>query len=322
MGFRDILDQEPALRILTRALETGRAHHAYRFEGPAGVGKEKAAFAFAQSLVCEHGPLACEQCNACHRAITLSTQAPEVPLHPDVVLVGRALYPSALVGAAEATGISIEQIRRVVLGRAGYPPHEGRALVFIIRQAHELTPSAANALLKTLEEPIPRVHFVLLTDQPNRLLDTIRSRTLRVRFGPLSDETVRGVLAQRGLPTAVAELAGGSAALALTLADSEAVGERTTFARAALEAVDAVDLATGLRQLESRSVDRDGLKEQLAFLAHELVTAARVTIGSDASGAERAARRHAVVLNAIGELERNVQPTLVVESLLTRLRRV
>src|SRR4030095_522931 len=102
MAFADILAQEPAVRTLTRALETGRVHHAYRFEGPDGVGKELAAFALAQSLVGEKSPAACPGCRACRRAVTLSEQEPRVPLHPDVVLVERGLYRSVLgSGASE-----------------------------------------------------------------------------------------------------------------------------------------------------------------------------------------------------------------------------
>ena len=87
MAFDTILDQAPALQILERALTSGRVHHAYRFEGPNGVGKERLALAFAQALVCtEPGPFACGSCSACHRAVTFSREEPEVPLHPDVAL--------------------------------------------------------------------------------------------------------------------------------------------------------------------------------------------------------------------------------------------
>ncbi|HEV8550435.1 MAG TPA: DNA polymerase III subunit delta', partial [Polyangiaceae bacterium] len=187
--FADVLGQEPAVRTLERALAAGKVHHAYRFEGPAGVGKELLAFALAQTLVCERGgAAACGQCSACRRAVSLSGEEPRVPLHPDVVLLGRGLYRSVLgSGASEATGISVEQVRRIVLARVGFPPHEGRALVFIVRDADEITVQAANALLKTLEEPHARTHFILLTSRPSRLLDTIRSRSLPVRFAPLSD---------------------------------------------------------------------------------------------------------------------------------------
>ena len=291
-GFEAIEGQQPAVQTLLSALARGRVHHAYRFEGPDGVGKERTAFALAQALLCEkRGPVACRACSACRRAVTLSDDPPHVPLHPDLVLVGRGLYAGTL-GASEATGISVDQIRRVVLGRAGFTPHEGRALVFIVRDAEELTSQAANALLKTLEEPGPSTHFVLLTSRPSRLLDTIRSRTLAVRFGPLPETVVASILERHGKPTAAAALAQGSASLALTLAD------------------------------EASRAERDQLRQQLGFLAQYVALEARRSIASEPRAAERAARQHRRVLEALGEVERNGQPQLVLETMIARMRAV
>lgn len=322
MPFDAILGQEPATQTLKRALESGHVHHAYRFEGPPGVGKELAAFALAQALVCEGGDvLGCGKCAACRRAVTLSEDEPRVPQHPDVVLIGRGIYPPSVVSASEASGISVEQIRRVVLARAGYPPHEGRALVFIVRDAEELTPQAANALLKTLEEPGPRTHFVLLTSRPSRLLDTVLSRTLAVRFGPLPDDVVATILAKHGRPTAAAPLAQGSASLALELADEERMHDREAFASAVLDGIGAPDLASAIGVADQRAGDRDGLREQLTFLAHALGTRCRDALETDPARAGRDAQRHAEVLRAMREVERNVQPALVIESMMARLRR-
>ena len=125
--FSHILGQEPALQTLTRALDSGHVHHAYRFEGPAGVGKELAAFALAQALVCEApgaDARACEKCSACQRALRISDEEPHVPAHPDVILLQRGLYRGR-ISANEATGISIEQVRRMVLERVGYRAARG-----------------------------------------------------------------------------------------------------------------------------------------------------------------------------------------------------
>jgi DNA polymerase-3 subunit delta' len=325
MGFEAVLGQAPAIETLERALRAGKLHHAYRFEGPPGVGKELTAFALARALVCEAPtPFACEKCPACHRAATFSEEEPKVPLHPDVVLVGRGVYPSSVLGSgvSEATSISVEQIRRVVLVRAGYPPHEGRALVFVVRNAEELTIQAANALLKTLEEPLDRTHFVLTTSRPNRLLDTVRSRTQAVRFGPLADDIVARLLEARGLPASVASLAQGSAELAFDLADEEAMRERDEFLAAARDAVDAPDLAAGLALAQSRANSRDALREQLSFLAQALAGESKQRIAEDPARAERAARRYSVVMTTIAEVERNVAPTLALEAMVARLRRV
>jgi DNA polymerase III subunit delta' len=320
VAFSNVQGQTAAIATLERALASGRVHHAYRFEGPPGVGKELAAFALAQALVCERGS-GCGACSACHRAVTLSGDEPRVPLHPDVVLLGRGLYRGLLgSNSSEATGISVEQVRRIVLSRAGFPPHEGRALVFIVRDADEITPQAANALLKTLEEPHDRTHFVLLTSRPSRLIDTIRSRTLPVRFAPLSDRVVRALLEARGLDGSVAPLAQGSASLALELADPDEKRERDAFADAAFAALVASDLAPALKLAEGQKKGRDALKAQLAFFAQALAADAQSAVAGDPTRALTRAVQHRGVLEAIVDVERNVQPALALEAMFVRLR--
>jgi DNA polymerase III subunit delta' len=325
MSFASVQGQEPAIQTLTRALESGRVHHAYRFEGPAGVGKEKTAFLLARALVCETGArLGCGECSACRRALSFGSEEPRLPLHPDVVLVQRGLYPPALLGgsASEATGISVEQIRRVVLTRAAYRSHEHRALVFIVRDAEELTASAANALLKTLEEPPPHTHFILLTSRPHRLLDTIRSRTLPLRFGPLPDQLIGEILERHGLAPAHAALAQGSASHALALADPEGVQKREDFLQSALDAIAAPDLAHAIGFADTKSLDRHELYALLGFVAQSFASQAREKLAQAPASAERLALHHELVVRAMSDLEKNGQPALVIESMLTRLRRV
>src|SRR5512140_4043379 len=94
MPFSRILGQPSVIATLTVALQHGRVHHAYRFEGPEGTGKEMAAFALAQALVCTGGdPLGCGRCDACRRAVTFSENKPASPLHPDVAIVEKGFYP-------------------------------------------------------------------------------------------------------------------------------------------------------------------------------------------------------------------------------------
>ncbi len=319
--FSHILGQEPALQTLTRALDTGHVHHAYRFEGPPGVGKERAAMALAQALVCELGlPRACGTCSACQRALRISEEEPRVPAHPDVILLQRGLYRGR-ISANEATGISIEQVRRIVLERVGYRPHEGRARVFIVRDADELTVSAANALLKTLEEPGSSTYFVLLTSRPNRLLDTIRSRTLPVRFSPLGDELIARLLQEKGLDPKVASVAQGSMAQALELASDDAVKERDDFVAAARAAVTARDLAPAIKFAEAKR-ERDALRGLLAYFAQSLAIAGRQQVTEKVAEAERSAEQHRVVLSAMQDVERNVSPALALEAMISRLRQI
>jgi len=323
--FDRIEGQTPAVETLVRALRSGRVHHAYRFEGPEGVGKELCAFALAQSLVCDRGgPIGCGECSACRRAVRLSEEDPRVPQHPDVVLLERGLYPASALGTSsrETTAIGVEQIRRMVLSRVGFPPHEARSLVFIIRDAHELSQQAGNALLKTLEEPAAPVHFVLLTSRPNRLLDTIRSRTLAVRFGRLSDDLVARILERHGKSPEHARLAEGSAHSALLLADEDVAKARAEFVKGAVEATRAPELDAAIAFAGARPDERDELLGNLLHLSRHFTLEARDAVVADPVVAEAASQRYRIVLEAVDAIERNAQPALALESMITRLRAV
>lgn len=326
MPFRDILGQSTAIETLQRALASSRVHHAYRFEGPEGVGKERVAIGLAQSLLCERplGGLACRECSSCRRAVTFAEEPPQSSLHPDLVMVARAFYPPQLIGAdePERTAISVRQVRKVILGRVGMPPHEGRALVFIVRDADELHPSAANALLKTLEEPANRVHFILLTSRPNQLLDTIRSRTLSVRFAPLPDIALQQILDRHGGSHEVIPMAQGSASLALRLSDSEQLKEREDFLGAIERALSAPDLATAMGELDMKQGSRETLTDELGWLLAHLAAQAKQAAMARNGLELRYAEQHAAVLTSLRDLQRNGQPALMVESLLTRMRRL
>jgi len=328
VSFSKILGQDEALKTLTQALVRGRVHHAYRFEGPDGVGKEMAAFALAQALVCTSGdPLGCGVCNACTRAVTFSEERPQVPRHPDVILIERGLYPPATIGRTgeELQQISVQQIRKIVLPHAAYAAHEGKGRIFIVRRAEEMSIEAANALLKTLEEPRQGTFFVLLTSRPDRLLDTIRSRTLKLRFGPLSDPILHQILSAKGMPIdkqdLAIELAAGSARAALDLADPERSAQRDEFVASMLAAVSAPDLGPAVTLAEALDTkDKDRLKEDLRALGGVIARSARKKVTSEPRAAVIEAKRYESVLRAIGYLERNASPSLSIISLVSELR--
>lgn len=328
MSFDAIQGQTAAIGTLTRILRRGQVHHALRFEGPDGVGKEMAAFALARALVCTAGdPLGCGQCSACQRASTLC-ESPPVPMHPDVVLIERGLYPPELLGrrSPELQDISVDQVRKLVLERAPYPPHEGRARVFIVRRAEELSISAANSLLKTLEEPGHDTYFVLLTSRPARLIDTVRSRSFRIRFAPLPDAVLLGILERHGIPQPQAQeavaLAGGSASLALSIVDADSAKRRQAFVDAALRAIGAPDMVAALDVADAKSSDKRVLRENLEALAARLARAARADALHDGPRAGPMAMRYQIVLQAMRELERNASTSLLVENMMLRLRAV
>ncbi|NLV71328.1 MAG: DNA polymerase III subunit [Actinobacteria bacterium] len=201
--FADIVGQQLAVSLLTRSLEQG-ASHAYLFSGPSGVGKGQAASAFAAGLTCADG--GCGVCNTCRRVLE--------GLHPDVDVI-----------APEGSFIRKEQITEINT-HAVYRPYEARAKVYVFLEADSFNAEAANAFLKTLEDPPGHVHFVLVTDHPERLLPTIVSRCQPVMFSAVPVAVVAADLSDRcGLPEAdalvLAHVAGGDLAYARELATSE-----------------------------------------------------------------------------------------------------
>jgi DNA polymerase-3 subunit delta' len=336
-----VLAQPTAVATLRRALTEGRVHHAYLFDGPDGVGKERAAFGLAQALVCERRRPgesdACDECSACARAVPRTLAAAKTaadgdvaarrPLHPDVVVLERGLYEPAALGrrSPETQELSIDQVRTLVLARAAFAPHEGRAKVFIVRRAEELSTSAANALLKTLEEPGPRTHFVLLSATPDALLPTIRSRTHRVRFGALPDAIVAELVAARGedaaRATEIAHLAGGSMAAAALLGDPEASAQREAFVARALAAIDAGDAGAAYDLAEeAKRGEKSALAPLIEALAAALAGQARAYAAAPDPRADIAAARHALTAVALADLDANASVQLAMESMLLRMR--
>ena len=322
-----IVGQPAAVQTLRQALRRGRVHHAYRFEGPSGVGKRTTAIALAQCLLCpQAAPEACGECGTCRRVATFSDDPPHVPQHPDFVLVGRGLYPPPLLTAREASGISVEQIRKIVLTRTGYPPHENRALVVLVRDADELTQSAANALLKTLEEPTHSTHFILLSSRPHRLLDTIRSRTLAVRFGPLPDPALHSLLTERKLDVSVIALAEGSMKRALELAEGDAADVNRRWIAQVEHALKAPDLSAALGVASALPKARHDVQARLLVYAQHLARTVRtaqsnLTANNDAM-LLAAAQGYDCVQRALSAVERNVSPALAVEAMFVEMRQV
>jgi DNA polymerase-3 subunit delta' len=165
--WQGLAGQERVVALLHRAIERSRVPHAYLFSGPTGAPMLDTALALACALNCMTAPgEGCGECEACSKIIQ--------GIHPDVVTLVRE-------GAAQI--VPIESVRNQVIARIGLPPHEADVRVFIVEEATSMAPPAANALLKTLEEPPQRTLFVLCTTAPEQLLPTIRSRCQRVRFG-------------------------------------------------------------------------------------------------------------------------------------------
>ena len=192
--FADVIGQEHVTGPLSRALDSDRVHHAYLFSGPRGCGKTSSARILARSLNCSEGPTA-EPCGVCDSCVAL---APNGPGSLDVIELDAA------------SNRGIDQARDL-RERAAYAPASSRYKVYIIDEAHQLTPEAANALLKLVEEPPAHLRFIFATTEPDKLIGTIRSRTHQYGFRLVPDRTLQEHLASlceaEGVPFEPAALA-------------------------------------------------------------------------------------------------------------------
>ena len=179
-----VIGQTRAVTLLQRSLETDSLSHAYLFVGPAHVGKMRLALDLAKALNCEAAEPPCGQCPSCQRIDSAK--------HADVQIIGLG-YGENPAEAKSRTEISIDQIRQVEHS-VSLPPFEGKHRVFIIDGAEVLSTEAANCLLKTLEEPVGKVTFILLTTNEQLLPTTVISRCQRVELLPVPDTEIEASL--------------------------------------------------------------------------------------------------------------------------------
>ncbi|MDQ6716372.1 MAG: DNA polymerase III subunit gamma and tau, partial [Actinomycetota bacterium] len=163
--FRDVIGQEHVTEPLMQALRTGRVSHAYLFSGPRGCGKTTSARILARCLNCDQGPTP-EPCGVCESCVALSRG-------------GAGTVDVIEIDAASHGGVDDARDLRE---RASYGPAQSRFKVYIIDEAHMVTPQGFNALLKIVEDPPEHVKFVFATTEPDKVIGTIRSRTHHYPF--------------------------------------------------------------------------------------------------------------------------------------------
>jgi DNA polymerase III subunit delta' len=350
MAFREVIGHRRLLGLLAQAIARQSLTPSLILSGPEGVGKKLTAISIAQELNClsrtpwgvmrdrEHpasasggvneAGSACGTCNVCRRIVRGA--------HPDVMTIE----------PGESGSIKIEQVRAAI-DAAVFRPFEGRRRVTIIEQADALVGAAQNALLKTLEEPLPASVFVLVTSRPDMLLPTVRSRCAHLRFGRLQVADVATILEQREAYSradalAAAAASGGSVRRALDL-------EAEEFVEARSDAEDLLKVAgrdprTRLEQAKallkgggSAASEREHLGARLLAMTSLLRDAGLVASGADtqllanidrrpsvdslarALGADRAGRIFTAVTRAEEALDRNVSPKVVADWLAVQL---
>ena len=296
MGFEALLGNERLKQNLTGAIARGRVSHFYLISGPAGSGKRTLARLLAAAMVCTGQDKPCMHCNPCRKVMQNS--------HPDFITIDdpeKKYVPVELVREARAD-IYIQ-------------PNEADRKIYLFPRAQDMLPPSQNALLKILEEPPAYGVFLLLTDNPQRLLPTVRSRCTELALTALKPEVMQGALLS-ACPQATEEQltgaigrSGGYLGQAIALLEQSEDASQTTMRF--LEAY-ATANAMGLLQVlvPMEKWKRDALIEELEHWLQALsgALAARNGIATTEPMAEKicAARAAKELIDAITALQKAI----------------
>jgi DNA polymerase-3 subunit delta' len=288
MSWQRVRGHDAQVRLFAEARRRGRLAHAYLFTGPAGVGKRLFAGELAKALLCENPPPnrleACDRCPGCVQV--------EAGTHPDFFAIARP---------PDAPNMPIDAVRELCRDLA-LKPMRGHGKIAVVDDADDFDDpitgnAAANAFLKTLEEPPPGSVLILIGSSADRQLPTIRSRCQVVRFAPLPPALVAELLGAKGVADAtliqrLVRLSGGSPGQALALADP-ALWE---FRRSLLKGLtqpkpDSVALARQWTAFAEEAGKEGTAQRRRAALALRLLIdllddALRISLGGDARVAE------------------------------------
>ncbi len=284
--FNKLAGNQGVKEFLKRLLGSGRVPGALLFVGEEGVGKKLFGFELAKALNCRspRGVEACDECSACRRISKLNF--PQSDKAEDWEQLIRTDHADVAMVLPPKRVIKVDQMRAIER-EANYRPFEGKARVFLIDDADKLNEQAANAILKTLEEPPATSHLILITSRPAMLLETIRSRCQTIRFAPLSvtemEQYLAAIKGAKATETPLrARLAGGSIGRALK-SDLEGYQTLRSVLMRALEALaltgDRQQLLSVAEELNSAKY-KDDYEVMLDILEGLIRDAWRLKLGS------------------------------------------
>lgn len=258
MSFQDIKGQDKAISILQSYLQRQSGVCSYLFIGPQGLGKFLTAKTLAKAVNClKETRDACERCASCLKI--------EKNQHPDVHIIDICAFkPEEAPTDVDSQAIKIEYIRQLQK-EINLKPYEARKKVFIINDAHNLTPEASNALLKTLEEPPQDSLIILVTSKANLLFKTIISRCQIIKFYPLKRSQLKEIIRRDyslddTLAHFLAYFCEGRIGLALSLKDKDALKEKNRI-------IDEIILRAGSGPDYRKGLGKEELRRYLNVLA-------------------------------------------------------
>lgn len=247
-----ILGNEKIRYHLKESIIKNTISHAYILAGDKGVGKSKIAREFAMELICERNHTACCQCPACRQFLANA-------------------YPDFFYMDADGReSIGIERVRENIVADVGIRPYHGKVKIYVIDEADKMTVSAQNALLKTIEEPPEYVIILLLVRNISLLLETIRSRCIKLLLSAVSKDRIKNWLVEKGtneeIATVLASYSNGAPGIAKAMAESEdfvVIYEKNVEFLKSISEVNINDILEFIEELKKRT---GGFKEFINFL--------------------------------------------------------
>ncbi len=287
--FKNLIGNDHVKQTLNRLLLNDRVSHSLLFAGDEGVGKRQFALELARAFVCKEAVdhQACGNCAACLRADAFAF--PTNDKGEDYERVFFSKHPDIGMVIPFKRNVRINAIRDLER-EANFRPYEAKARFFIIDDAEKMNDAAANALLKTLEEPPSTTYVFLITSRPDSLLPTIRSRCQMIRFAPVATEEIeRFLIAEKAFTFdeahLAARLARGSIGRAVSINVAQFRTERDRMLGVVRNAIETGDRAALLRTSEeiNDAKNKERFEENIDILESLIHDVWTLSVGGDIS---------------------------------------
>lgn len=245
MAFEQIVGNEKVKKLLNNIIKSNNILHSYIFQGQDGIGKLLFAKEFAKIILCENQDEKCTNCTSCVKILSNN--------HPDFYLI----EPD------EKGSIKIEQIRQII-EKSIEKPIVSQKKVYIINDSHKMTKEAQNCLLKTLEEPSKYLTIILITSNEGMLLNTIKSRCMKINFEKLNNDQIKQILKlnQIELPESLLDVLDGSMAKINKASEQE---QMYTQIKQLIDNIENDSIIATLKKAEI-IYDKENIKEILDYI--------------------------------------------------------